>query len=322
MHPALSVVFFTVVSGCGYGLLFLTGALLAVEPGLFGRHEVLALLGAGFVFACAGLLASTLHLGKPLRAWRAFSQWRSSWLSREGIAAVATFVPLAGIAVAPLPPAHPALLRAGALLLVLLACVTVYCTARIYTSLKTIPAWNSGYVLPGYLLFALLGGAAWFGAVDAWFGSDDAQLRLNLALIAAIAGAAAAVIKRAYWNAIDAAPARSTSESATGLGRFGTVRPAEAPHTEANYLTREMGFVLARKHAARLRLAAIVLFALAPLLVAAVIFFAPAAPWPLASLAAAAAVTAGSFVERWLFFAEARHVVMLYYATAPVTATS
>jgi DMSO reductase anchor subunit len=40
-----------------------------------------------------GLLSSTFHLGHPERAWRAFSQWRSSWLSREGVAAVATYLP-------------------------------------------------------------------------------------------------------------------------------------------------------------------------------------------------------------------------------------
>ncbi len=49
-----------------------------------------------------GLIASLFHLGNPQRAWRALSQWRSSWLSREGVMAIATFVPLtlsAGLAI-------------------------------------------------------------------------------------------------------------------------------------------------------------------------------------------------------------------------------
>jgi hypothetical protein len=47
----------------------------------------------GGLLVSLGLLSSTFHLGHPERAWRAFSQWRSSWLSREGVAAVATYLP-------------------------------------------------------------------------------------------------------------------------------------------------------------------------------------------------------------------------------------
>ena len=55
----------------------------------------LGLIGLGLALGliAAGLLSSTGHLGRPERAWRAFSQWRSSWLSREGVASVATFIP-------------------------------------------------------------------------------------------------------------------------------------------------------------------------------------------------------------------------------------
>ena len=50
-------------------------------------------MGLALGLISAGLLSSAGHLGRPERAWRAFSQWRSSWLSREGVASVATFVP-------------------------------------------------------------------------------------------------------------------------------------------------------------------------------------------------------------------------------------
>jgi DMSO reductase anchor subunit len=76
-----------------------------------------------------------------------------------------------------------------------------------------------------------------------------------------------------------------------------------------------MGFRLARKHAARLRGMAGVLAA-SVLLALALAWCWPDADalWaPLAVLAASAAV----FIERWLFFAEARHVVMLYYDRGP-----
>src|SRR6478609_11973516 len=93
MHPTFSIVLFTTASGAGFGLLFLLGlgvplGLLPPDP-LFG----LAGLGTAFVFAVGGLASSVFHLGRPERAWRAFSQWRSSWLSREGVASVITFAP-------------------------------------------------------------------------------------------------------------------------------------------------------------------------------------------------------------------------------------
>ena len=93
MHPAASVIFFTTASGAGYGLLFLLG--LALPLGLIPADRWLGLVAMGLALGLIGLglLSSTFHLGHPERAWRAFSQWRSSWLSREGVAAVATFLP-------------------------------------------------------------------------------------------------------------------------------------------------------------------------------------------------------------------------------------
>src|SRR5438105_11047350 len=99
MHPALSIVFFTTASGAGFGLLLLLGlgvplGLLPVSP-WFG----VAALASAFGLAAGGLFSSVFHLGRPERAWRAFSQWRSSWLSREGVLSVATFIPAAVFAI-------------------------------------------------------------------------------------------------------------------------------------------------------------------------------------------------------------------------------
>src|SRR5690606_32533186 len=91
MHPALSVIFFTTLSGAGYGLLAWL-AVAALRDGLPAGIRLLAALLA-LVLASVGVLASFWHLGKRLRAWRAFSQWRTSWLSREGVAAALTYVP-------------------------------------------------------------------------------------------------------------------------------------------------------------------------------------------------------------------------------------
>ena len=85
MHPAYSVILFTTASGAGYGLLLWLAAAAALN--LVPRDPMLGFFGLGLAIALVtiGLLSSTLHLGRPGRAWRALSQWRSSWLSREGV---------------------------------------------------------------------------------------------------------------------------------------------------------------------------------------------------------------------------------------------
>jgi DMSO reductase anchor subunit len=312
MHPALSVIFFTVASGIGYGMLFLLGTTLVIQPDAFGRGAALVALVTGALFAAAGLTSSMLHLGQPQRAWRAFSQWRSSWLSREGVAAMASFAPMLALAWSLWRDADAAALRTLGALLAVCAAITVLCTAKIYTSLKTIPVWHNGHVLPGYLLLGLLGGACWLWLIAAFAAAP--MSRFVLGLIAALAVAASA-LKLRYWRSIDAPARESTPESATGLARFGAVRSVEAPHTEQNYLTQEMGFVLARKHAQRLRRLSLMLLGPATVILVLLAWFATTALADgLCAAAVVLLVTSGLFVERWLFFAEAKHVVMLYYA--------
>ena len=100
----------------------------------------------------------------------------------------------------------------------------------------------------------------------------------------------------------------STLATATGLGHLGVVRSIMPPHTSENYLQHEMGFVVARKHALKLRLIALGLGAVLPALL---VFLSGG----LASFLGLAVLVhlAGVFVERWLFFAEAKHTVSLYY---------
>lgn len=317
MHPAFSVIFFTTLSGAGYGLMAWLGALVLLQHGgAPGAPELpLRALGAGLLAALllvtVGLLSSTAHLGKPLRSWRAFSQWRTSWLSREGVMALLTYAPALALLAWLLslgperawPAAWP--LAAGAAL-TLCALLTVACTAMIYASLPPIPAWRHPLVVPVYLAFAALTGAALLGALPGAFGAG----RLAAAAVALLAPLTGA-LKWRYWAAIDRGPLPASRGDALGLpGR----RPSvfERPHTEDNYVTREMGYVLARKHAAKLRRIALTLFAALPLGLALVALASPAAGGALMGAAALSALL-GALVERWLFFAQARHVVTLYY---------
>lgn len=305
MHPAPSIIIFTTLSGFGYGLAAVLGLGL-LDPTFIATKiaHVLAL-----VLISAGLLSSTLHLGNPQRAWRALSQWRSSWLSREGVMAIVTFVPLLISTWASLFDNRylklPGLLGAAG------AAITVYCTAMIYTSLKSIDAWHTWLTPVCYLLFAAAGGVL-LGGLMAMLG--PAPLANDLSVAAIILLAAAWGAKIAWWRRLRSLTPMSTPESATGLGFIGRVRLFERPHTNDNYLTREMGYRIARKHAAKLSRLAIIYGGLVPAaLVALVLFAGQGAAIGIFQLAAILLFGLGVAVERWLFFAEARHAVMNYY---------
>lgn len=287
MHPAPSIIAFTVLSGLGFGLMFWLGAGEVHVGGWVAA--VFAALALGL--AASGLVASLFHLGRPERFLKAFSQWRSSWLSREAALAVgamgvfalyAALWSLAGLRLAPLG------WLAGAL-----ALATVFATAMIYAQMRSVPRWRSPLTPAIFLLTALAGGAILADAVPAarW-------------LLAALG-----LAHLLDWGFGDRRLARSetTLASATGLGRFGRLRLFEPPHTGGNYLLHEMVFVVARRRAAALRRLGLGLGVLAPLALS----FLPVghAVGALMVLCHATGATA----LRWLFFAEAEHVVGLYY---------
>ncbi|MBE1206695.1 dimethyl sulfoxide reductase anchor subunit family protein [Aminobacter carboxidus] len=303
MHPAFSIILFTTLSGLGYGLAAVLGLGLLDASTLSAK---LAHAGALAMIA-GGLLSSTLHLGNPQRAWRALSQWRSSWLSREGVMAIATFVPLtvsAWFAVI-----EGRYLPAAGLIGAVMCSITVYCTAMIYASLRSIQAWNSGLTPLCYLLFAAAGGFL-LASVAGYSSSAGGTICAAIAIVFVMA---AWVAKYQWWQRLRTLAPLSTPESATGLGNIGHVRLFERPHVNENYLTREMGFKVARKHALKLSELAILVGGLAPIaLLLAAIFAGGAVALPAAALAALF-YALGLVVERWLFFAEARHAVMNYY---------
>lgn len=310
MHPALSVIVFTTLSGAGYGLLGWLGVYAAAgllppdRP--FAIAAMLLALGA----VTAGLLSSTLHLGHPERAWRALSQWRSSWLSREGVASLVTYLPALAFGAAwILDDGTGAPARISGVLATLCAVLTVVCTAYIYRSLKPVPRWCNAWVVPNYLALAAMTGALLLALLADGF----AQPLPATHVLAAAAIVIALMGKLGYWRFIDSARLASTPESATGLGGLGAVRLFEAPHTSDNYLMKEMGFRIARKHARKLRILAVVLGFVLPFVLIATAGIAGGVIAAAASLLAVASALIGILTERWLFFAEAQHTVTLYY---------
>ena len=307
MNPAYSIIFFTTAAGAGYGLLTMVALYALAGDATAGESPALLALGLAGVLVTGGLLSSTLHLGHPARAWRALTQWQSSWLSREGVLAVACYAPALlwawrlwrGVDAGSVLP----------LCCALLALATVYATSMIYASLKSVDAWHLPAVPVNYLLLALACGAVLWLAIRTWAGVATFT---DATLTATCIGAAGAG-KWYYWRTLARLTPRSTLGSATGLGTLGAVSSLSWPHTGQNYLLREMGFEVARRHAEKLRrIASICAFAL-PLLL---ILCSGTIGGTTASLlmgVAIATLTLGLVVERWLFFAEAKHSVSVFY---------
>ncbi len=296
MHPAPSLILFTSLSGLGFGLLTFLGL---ATPGLVGWHAFLA-FALAFGLACGGLLSSLLHLGNPQRAWRALSQWRSSWLSREGVLAIATLMAFAPVAMARIWWLTD--LPLLAVVASLLALTTVFATAMIYAQLRTVPRWHHPLVPAVFLASTLTGGALLSGQTAA------------AALFLVVLGG----LQAAYWHLGDGLFAASGSDmtSATGLGRAGSVRLLERPHTGASYLTKEMMFQVGRRRVVALRRLFWVLGIALPLLFVVLAILTQglgASLTPLSLLAASASHIVGLIAARWLFYAQAEHVVALYY---------
>jgi DMSO reductase anchor subunit len=317
MFPAASVILFTTASGAGLGLLAWLAllALLGLAPATtaFG----LTAFGLALGMLSLGLMSSIFHLGRPERALKALTQWRSSWLAREGVAALATYAATGPFALGwiVLNRTDSAFAFAAAASLAM-SLTTIFCTAMIYASLKPIRQWSNRWTAPVYLLLAAASGGLLVVDLTSVMGGFRPAFGFAAAALVVISAAA----KLAYWRHTDAEPPRSTLATATGLASFGSVRLLEQPHTEENFIMREMGFRIARKHAAKLRRLAIVLLFVAPgLLIVAATLLAGVSTAATAGLALLATLCAalGLGVERWLFFAQATHVSMLYYGRAP-----
>lgn len=299
MFPAYSIIWFTTLSGAGYGLAAFVGiGIVEVR----GWQAALA-YSLAFALIGGGLLSSTFHLGHPERAWRAVSQWRSSWLSREGVLAIATFIPLSISAIWAIVFSQS--LPGVGVALALLCGLTVYATSMIYASLRTVHQWYSWLTSASYLAFAASSGFTILTAISPTLSRTGTTAAITLVALAW-------ALKILWWTRADTSKPGSNANSALGLPEGATPRRLEAPHTGTNYLCQEMGYKVARKHGHKLRAIAIGLGGIVPilcLLVGAYDSFAA----PALAVVAAASHFAGIVIERWLFFAQARHVVMFYY---------
>jgi DMSO reductase anchor subunit len=306
MHPALSIIVFTVITGLAYGWLAL--ALILDLAHIASWHNESAFFGSvavALILLVVGLMSSVLHLANPRNAWRSFMRVRTSWLSREAVLAV-LFFPLFGAYVLCVwrnegLTSGPVTVLLG-WLSVLVAIATVFSTGMIYGCLRTIRQWHTPLVPANYLTMAFaLGGLAIHAQRELAApsgGSAVTSVVFGLLMLAL-------VLKVIYWLQIGL-PQGHTINTATGF-RMATVRLLDVGHTAGTFLDDEFGYEVSKPVLLVLKVVVLLL-----------VFIVPAAliqsgPGTVIAVTALLSAVVGALVERWLFFAEAQHVVRLYH---------
>ena len=292
MKPATSLIIFTVLSGFGFGLLFW------LNLNLHSSNNFPSIISfpVSFIISLVGLISSSFHLGNPQRALLAFTQWRSSWLSREAILAVVTL--FVSFLHATLNIKFDIVYNWLGILAAVLCLLTIFSTAMIYTQMKTVPRWNMKITPVLFLLY----------------GIGGSSLILNKPIISFYIFLALGLIQILTWKTGDKQFDKcSNIRTATGLSATKKlVRMLEPPHTGSNYLMKEMVHIVAQKHIYKLRLISLGLLSLMPATLCVIVTAMAISSVPLL-LAISLVHIFGTLVSRWLFFSEAEHVVGLYY---------
>ena len=309
MHPALSVIFFTVASGAGYGLFAIASIYNSINQSeQLSSHTILVICGIALALITLGLISSTFHLANPKNAWRAFSRVRTSWLAREGLLAV-LFYPIAALYMLTVWKGLGGYtwLTIISVVSALWAIVTVFSTGMIYACLKTIRQWHNALTPVNYILLGVMLGGIGFLLLLSMHQAVSMSLVVTSTYLIIIA----AVAKVVYFFWIGS-PAGPTINTATSFTRS-MVRLLDVGHTAGTFLTDEFGYQVARAKLIAIRwMVLLFAFAIPVLIVWLGVAYLPSVVVYALALASA---FVGVFMERWLFFAEARHVVNLYHGT-------
>jgi len=317
MHPAFSVIFFTVVSGAGYALISLLSLFNFLNFGmLIDKNTFFIIAITSAVLFTMGLISSTFHLANPKNAWRAFMRFKTSWLAREGLLAI-LFYPILALYLyfiyIDMQINNFMLMQYYSFLIFTISTVIIYCTGMIYACLKTIPQWNTiwtpiNYITIGFALAAMI-----FFFILNLNGYDTTSYENYTLSIIAFSLATKLtyyfVIRLPKYNIADATNAAVKLKSTN-------VRLLDVGHTGGTFLTDEFGYKVAERKLFRIKILSIFSGFIIPF------FLIYTYSFIYENIALCSLAIFLSFIgmisERWLFFAQAKHVVNLYHGVENV----
>ena len=289
MHPAPSIILFTVLSGFGFGLISIIGLLQFLS--VISMFDLIIYSIIGVIFATVGLVSSFFHLANKKNAIKSLSQWQTSWLSREAIASIFCLLVVFGNIIWAVSQNN--YISQVGVVLFFLSLFTIFTTSMIYAQLKTVPSWNNALTPAIFVCAALTGGAILL--------TDYASLVLLLVF---------GTLQISFWYIADRGFQDKETSVGTALGynKNEEIRPFDVAHTNRNYLLNEMVYKVARKHSVKIRYISFFMAFVFPMSL--ILIF------PNNFSVSVSAITIhliGIYFSRWLFFAEAKHSVSFYY---------
>ena len=289
MHPAPSIILFTVLSGFGFGLISIIGLLQFLS--VITMFDLIIYSIIGVIFATVGLVSSFFHLANKKNAIKSLSQWQTSWLSREAIASIFCLLIVFGNIIWAVYQNN--YVSEVGVVLFFLSLFTIFTTSMIYAQLKTVPSWNNALTPAIFVCAALTGGAILL--------TDYASLVLLLVF---------GTLQISFWYIADRGFQDKETSVGTALGynKNEEIRPFDVAHTNRNYLMNEMVYKVARKHSVKIRYISFFMAFVFPMSL--ILIF------PNNFSVSVSAITIhliGIYFSRWLFFAEAKHSVSFYY---------
>ena len=289
MHPAPSIILFTVLSGFGFGLISIIGLLQFLS--VITMFDLIIYSIIGVIFATVGLVSSFFHLANKKNAIKSLSQWQTSWLSREAIASIFCLLIVFGNIIWAVYQNN--YVSEVGVVLFFLSLFTIFTTSMIYAQLKTVPSWNNALTPAIFVCAALTGGAILL--------TDYASLVLLLVF---------GTLQISFWYIADRGFQDKETSVGTALGynKNEEIRPFDVAHTNRNYLLNEMVYKVARKHSVKIRYISFFMAFVFPMSL--ILIF------PNNFSVSISAITIhliGIYFSRWLFFAEAKHSVSFYY---------
>lgn len=323
MQAAYSAIFFTAAAGAGYGLIGLMALFQAA--GVLPTDRGLGMAGFGLAFALitAALAGPAVHPGHPRRRWRTIGAWTATPPGREGLFALLTYLPAGAYAAGwCFIDWRTEFFTLIGMIAAMLCMQTVYSTAMIYTSQKTVRAWTNGWVPLAYFSLSIMTGALLLQALATAFG----YFHPAYFWVGSLAVAAAGIVKMQYWRFVDRATgtaagtapgtaagtapgtATGTAAAETTAGAAEDADSIDTPASGARPLLTESLYRTAREQSPRLRQIAVAAAFVAPLLLVTLANISPPQSAVALTLLAAVIAVPGVLIERWLFFAEATQV--------------
>lgn len=322
MHPAFSVIFLTTLIGTGQGLFLalFTGQFYSLAnlipaqdgAGFYAVGSLLALVLLGL-----GLLSSFFHLGHPERAWRAAAKWKTSWLSREVIVLPAFMFLVFIYGMAHFFSWNQPLFTVGdgigiditviiGFAASVLAFVLFVCTAMIYASVRFIQEWHHWLTVANYTFFGITSGFTLAAAFSAW---EVVQLVNFYGFWAVFFLVLVFATRLASLYRNTTLKHKSTTQTAIGVRHNAVVQKAQG-FMGGSFNTREFFHGKSERLVKLVRASFVVLVFMLP---AALLGAAWATESAILPILAFAIQYIGLLMERWYFFAEAKHPQNLYY---------